>query len=97
MVGDTHDRNLLKSARIKALFNEDKHKITHYLKDLEPSTRNRSRHEDGLSFASISENKKESRTKSSKGKKSEKGGQIAMKGLEGDIFKFTNKDRYKTK
>ena len=43
----------------------------------------------------MGESKKESRGKSSKGKKKEK--EVPMRGLEGDIFKFTSKERYKTK
>ena len=87
-VGDTHDRSLLRSARIKALFNEDKHKITHYLKDLEaPSARSKSSHE-----YSINDSKKDKWSKKSNLKDD-----AAYAGLQGDVFQFTNKDRYKTK
>ena len=98
-VVDTQDRALLKNSRIKALFNEDKHKITNYLKELpDPS---HSKVEDSsakMAHQSRDTHRRSSMRASRRGSlKVKEEGSEQYRGLEGDIFRFTNKERYKTK
>ena len=85
LIRDTRDVKILKNSHIRALFDEKKHRIKHHLNpQASPSKASRN---------SVSPGLDDDRTKGFALQKEAK----ESARLEGDIFQFTNKDRYKSK
>ena len=91
LIKDTRDVRLLRNEHIRELFNDKKHKIHNHLKDNSPPKSKLSRK---LSEVSNLDEEPTLRTGFTLHHQTK---EIVDAKLDGDIFQFTNKDRYKSK